>query len=296
MADDDATALEVTLLGTGNPLPHPLRAGPSTLVRAGGVNLMIDCGRGSLMRLAAAGLWPPALHAVLLTHLHSDHICDFNDVLTTRWVMSPGESPLPVIGPPGTKDFVEATMAMLRDDIGWRLAHHDDLHGPPVCNVTEILDGAIADDGPWPRVGLRVLVAPTDHKPVTPTIGYRFEYGDVAVAVVGDTLPCEGVDRLCADVAVYVQTVVRAALVRQVPSPRLQDILDYHSTSTQAGETAARNRVGTLVMTHMVPAPDGVAADRGWIDDAAVAFSGKIVVGSDLQSFHPTTSGDNQHE
>ena len=66
MADDDATALEVTLLGTGNPLPHPLRAGPSTLVRAGGVNLMIDCGRGSLMRLAAAGLWPPALHAVLL--------------------------------------------------------------------------------------------------------------------------------------------------------------------------------------------------------------------------------------
>jgi ribonuclease Z len=285
MADHPAAIVDVTLLGTGNPLPDPLRAGPSTLVQAGGVNLMIDCGRGSLMRLAAVGLWPPALHAVLLTHLHSDHICDFNDVLTTRWVMSPTESPLPVIGPPGTKAFVDATLAMLRDDIGWRIAHHADLHAPPVCVVTEITDGAIADGGPWPGVGLRVIVAPTDHRPVTPTVGYRFEHGGVAVAVVGDTLPCAGVDRLSSDAALYVQTVVREALVRQIPSRRLQDILDYHSSATQAGETAARNRVGTLVMTHMVPAPADAAAEQGWIDDAAASFSGKIVVGHDLQSF-----------
>ncbi|HRW39268.1 MAG TPA: ribonuclease Z, partial [Aquihabitans sp.] len=28
--------IEITLLGTGSPLPDPNRAGPSTLVRAGG--------------------------------------------------------------------------------------------------------------------------------------------------------------------------------------------------------------------------------------------------------------------
>jgi len=50
----------------------------------------------------------------------------------------------------------------------------------------------------------------------------------------------------------------------------------------------------TLVMTHMVPAPADAEAEQGWIDDAAVAFSGKIVVGNDLQSFCPTTSGDDQ--
>ena len=31
-------------------------------------------------------LLPVSLNAVLLTHLHSDHTTDFNDVVTTRWV------------------------------------------------------------------------------------------------------------------------------------------------------------------------------------------------------------------
>ena len=39
------------------------------------------------MRLAAAGLFPGMLHHTILTHLHSDHTTDFNDVLTTWWVM-----------------------------------------------------------------------------------------------------------------------------------------------------------------------------------------------------------------
>ena len=45
--------IEITLVGTGSPLPDPLRAGPATLIRAGGQNLLVDCGRGVLMRLAA---------------------------------------------------------------------------------------------------------------------------------------------------------------------------------------------------------------------------------------------------
>ncbi len=280
----EPSALEVTLLGTGNPLPDPNRAGPSTLVTAGDRRLLIDCGRGSLMRLAAAGAYPPMLSAVLLTHLHSDHICDFNDVLTTRWVMSPVDLPLHVIGPPGTQAFVDATLAMLRDDIGWRIAHHDDLNSAPTCHVTEILDGSIDDHPAWAGSGIRVVIAPTDHKPVHPTIGFRIEYDGAAVAIVGDTLPCEGVDRLCADTSIYVQTVIREAAVRSVPSARLQDILDYHSTNVQAGATAARNRVGTLVLTHMVPAPP-LGAAQVWIDEAAAEFDGTIVVGADLDTF-----------
>ena len=46
----------VTLLGTGSPLPDAQRAGPATLVQAGGLNLLVDCGRGVSMRLAAAGI------------------------------------------------------------------------------------------------------------------------------------------------------------------------------------------------------------------------------------------------
>jgi len=66
-------AIQVVLLGTGSPIPDPNRAGPATLVRSAGVNLLVDCGRGVLMRAAAAGATAAGLDALLLTHLHSDH-------------------------------------------------------------------------------------------------------------------------------------------------------------------------------------------------------------------------------
>ena len=37
----------VTLLGTGTPGPRIERFGPSTLVEAGGLRLLFDCGRGT---------------------------------------------------------------------------------------------------------------------------------------------------------------------------------------------------------------------------------------------------------
>src|SRR5213083_351683 len=41
----------VTLLGTASPSPRPDRFGPSTLVEAGSVKLVIDAGRGVPVRL-----------------------------------------------------------------------------------------------------------------------------------------------------------------------------------------------------------------------------------------------------
>ena len=80
------TMIDITLLGTGSPMVDPNRAGPATLVSAGDQRFLVDCGRGVLMRAAAAGAQAAGLTAVLLTHLHSDHITDLGDVITTRWV------------------------------------------------------------------------------------------------------------------------------------------------------------------------------------------------------------------
>jgi ribonuclease Z len=247
--------MKLITLGTGSPLPHPDRAGPATLVRVAGRDILFDCGRGVLMRLAATWAGPVQLERVLLTHLHSDHVTDFNDVVTMRWTMSPEENPLPVVGPVGTAGFVDRTIAMLRDDIGYRLAHHADLNWEPACSVTEVSDEVVFDDGV-----VRISAAPTDHGPVRPTVGYRVDADGASVVIAGDTVPCEGLDRLCQGADMYVQTTLRRSLIEAIPAPRLQDILGYHSSIQDAAATAARAGVATLVIT---PHDPGAAARHG---------------------------------
>jgi ribonuclease Z len=138
--------IEVTLLGTGSPMVDAKRAGPSTMVRAGDQIFLVDCGRGVLQRAAAVGVGAANLTALLLTHLHSDHITDLNDVITTRWVTTFVRTPLPIIGPPGTAALVAATLDALAPDISYRIAHHADITEPPAVEVHEYTEGSVWDD------------------------------------------------------------------------------------------------------------------------------------------------------
>jgi ribonuclease Z len=190
--------------------------------------------------------------------------------------MSGEPAPLPVYGPPGTRAVIDALLAMLGPDQQYRLDHHADLNERPQVHVTEVEPGdtfTVAD--------AQIIVGQTDHRPVAPTVGYRVEQGGKVAVLAGDTIPCATLDELCAGADLYVQTVIRADLVRLIPNQRIQDILDYHSTVEQAAETAARAGVGTLVLTHYVP-PLVPGQEDEWRALAAAHFSGPIVLGDDL--------------
>lgn len=268
--------MDIVLTGTGSPIPDAQRAGPSTLVKAGDTHILVDAGRGVVMRMAAAGSLPPFLAAVLITHLHSDHVCALNDVITTHWVMSQGNATLRIYGPVGTALFVERQLLALEPDIGYRIAHHDDLTEGPRVEVTDLTPGDSFTVG-----DVSVTTAATEHAPVRPTIGYRLEHEGSSAALVGDTIPCDGVDDLARDVDVYVQTVIRRDIVETSPIQMVRDILDYHSGVVDAAQTAARVGAKRLVLTHLVPAP---TPDRypEWIARAAEHYGGEIVIGDDL--------------
>ena len=277
--------IEVTLLGTGSPIPDARRAGPSTLVRAGDQTFLVDCGRGVLMRTAALGVGANAISALLLTHLHSDHIADLGDVLISRWVsnFAPNQPPLPIIGPPGTAEVVENTLKAFGPDIGYRIAHHADLTAPPPVEVEEVTDGVV-----WGRDGVAITVAPTDHRPVAPTIGFRIEHNGASVVLAGDTVPCPTLDALAAGAGALVHTVIRKDLVDAMPMQRIRDICDYHSTVEQAADTAARAGVGILILTHYVP-PIAPGQEDDWRALAATVFDRQIEIGDDLHrvEVHP---------
>ncbi len=279
--------MQTIILGSGSPLPDPLRAGPATLVRTSAGDLLFDCGRGVLMRAAAAGSAAGAVRALFLTHLHSDHTTDLNDVMTSRWITSFQPSPLPVFGPEGTAALVLATEAMLEQDIGYRLTHHADLQWRPSADVTECARGRVLDDG-----AVQISAAPTDHAPVRPTVGFRVDDGDASVVLAGDTVPCAGLDELCAGADMLVHTVVRRDLIEPLGLARLTDVLDYHSTVEDAARTAARNNVSTLVLTHLVPAPRPEdEAEHEWAERARAHFGGTVVVARDLLTLEVVPQG-----
>ncbi len=270
--------IEVTLLGTGSPVPDPNRAGPSTLVRAGAQVFLVDCGRGVLQRAAAVGVGAAGLSALLLTHLHSDHIAELGDVIITNWItnFTPDPAPFPIIGPPGTAATVEATLKAFGHDIGYRIAHHADLNAPPPVEVHEYTDGPV-----WDRDGVAIRVAPTDHRPVAPTIGFRIEFDGASVVLAGDTVPCASLDELSAGADALVHTVIRKDILTHVPQQRVKDVCDYHSSVQEAAATAARAGVGTLIMTHYVPAI-APGQEEQWRALAATEFGGRIELGDDL--------------
>ena len=277
--------MKITLLGTGSPLPSATCAGPSTLVQAAEQNIVVDAGRGVIMRLVGAMCPPPTISAVFITHLHSDHICDLNDIITTRWISSPAATPLPIYGPVGTQKMVNALLEMLHFDEHYRLEHHADLRSG---NGMMVEVHEVTPDDHFTVGDIAVSVHATDHRPVSPTIGFRIEHNGVVAALAGDTIPCDGLDDMCRDADFYVQTVIREDLVRTfaplIPiGERFLDILDYHSTVQQAAQTATRCNVKTLVLTHYVPALQP-GQESQWHALAAEHFSGEIVIGPDLTS------------
>jgi ribonuclease Z len=236
-----------------------------------------------LMRLAAAGLGAPNLSAVLITHLHSDHITDLNDVITSRWIMTFVPTPLTIVGPVGTKAVVDHILASLEPDMAYRIAHHADLDEPPQVDVIEVTEGDVDLPG-----DVRISCAQTDHKPVEPSVGFRFDHDGVSVVAAGDTVPCPGLDSLCEGADALVHTVIRKDIVANLPMQRIKDTLDYHSSPEEAARTAARAGIGTLVLTHYVPPiPTGGAGDD-WKALAAEHFSGVVELGDDLHHIEIT--------
>ena len=117
-----ADGLRVILLGTGvGPPVNLTKYGASTLVEAGGIRLLFDCGRGATMRLTEAGIPLGSVSRLFLTHLHSDHVMQIPDLLLAGWVVAGGRTtPLNVWGPKGTQDMMAALEKAFAFDIHMR--------------------------------------------------------------------------------------------------------------------------------------------------------------------------------
>ena len=81
-----AAPLNVTILGSGSPVPSSVRFSQSILIEAGKDKLLVDAGRGATIRLTQAGVPLRDVTAIFITHLHTDHVDGLQDLWSTGWV------------------------------------------------------------------------------------------------------------------------------------------------------------------------------------------------------------------
>jgi ribonuclease Z len=277
---------EVILTGTGVPHPRPGRAGAGALVRHGDVALQFDAGRSTVMRLMEAGTPPHALSAVFLTHIHSDHVVALPDLAMTRWVqqqLAP-TGPLVIVAAEGfATRFVRRMLEPYDDDLALRAGHTGAapmeiaLRPFPVPQSPEVI---------WtsPDSQVRVLAVAVHHEPVPEAVAYRIETPDAVIVVSGDTRVCAEVEHLAVGADVLVHEACRASAMQPlITGTVFETIFSYHADTVALGEMAARSGVPHVVLTHLIPPPDGPGDAEAFAQDLREGgYQGRITVGEDL--------------
>jgi ribonuclease Z len=266
---DEEDTLKVVVCGSRSPLPSPGRAESCVLVEAGDDIYIFDLGNGSVNNLTQYQVPWPNVKAVLITHMHSDHMADLPDAHLQSWIQG-RTSPLKVYGPEGinlvTKGFELAYSA----DYQYRNEHHgDDMLPMSIAgfNAIQIINNQfIPNDTP----GLEILPFVVDHYPVNSAFGFKISYKDRKVVISGDTIHDGSVQKYSQDVDLLVHSAISIDIVERMrgiaPIPQMDkilfDIQDYHTSIEEAGEIARDSNVEHLLIYHSIPTPRNALMER----------------------------------
>ena len=123
-------ALSAAVCGSRSPLPSPGRAETCILVAAGDDLFVVDIGDGSNQNLRSWNIDFSDIQAVLITHLHSDHIADLPGLHQNAWVVGERTSKLKVFGPEGVDQLTQGIEMAYAHDYVFRNEHHGDAIAP----------------------------------------------------------------------------------------------------------------------------------------------------------------------
>jgi len=230
-------------------------------------------------------------------------------MLLQRWAGGNHTEPTPVFGPPGIDVVVDGFGAAYRLDTGYRIAHHGPAVVPPsgagaLPRPFTFADGSARGQTVFQQDGLTVTAFPVNHAPVSPAVGYRFDYGGRSVVVSGDTAPSDVLEQQAHGVDLLLHEGLQTAMVsilgdamtsagRTGAAKIMHDIPSYHTTPEDAARIAERAGVRQLVFYHTIPPLRSSLLDAAFLGDAPSLYHGPITVSNDgtllVMPAHSTT-------
>ncbi len=167
---------------------------------------LFDAGPNVERQLAAANLPTDGVEAVFFTHLHSDHVLGYPDLIFTSWVLG-RRAKLRAFGPPGLKAMTSHFIAALAADIEVRTTglEHAIPRGYEV-DPRETRGGIVYNSG-----GVRITAFQVPHGSWKVALGYRIDAPGRSIVVSGDTRPSDEIARQSRRVDVLIHEVYSAA-------------------------------------------------------------------------------------
>jgi ribonuclease BN (tRNA processing enzyme) len=274
---------QIVMLGTGTPNADPDRSGPSVAIVINDTPYIIDFGPGVVRRAAAAfrngvqGLAVSKLKTAFVTHLHSDHTVGYADLIFTPWTLE-REEPLKVFGPRGIKAMTRHILAAYRDDIrirttglepsnhtGYRVIAREIKPGVIYKDANVTVKAFLVRHGSWPQA-----------------FGYRFDTADRSIVISGDTAPSASVIENCDGCDVLIHEVYSTAGFARRPPEWQKYHSNFHTSSRELGEIAAKARPGLLILYHQLL---WSATEEDLIKEMQQAYNGKVVSSHDLDVY-----------
>ncbi len=215
----------LTVIGCAPAWGNPGEPCSSYLVEGAGTRILLDCGSG-----AFAALWaldPRPLDAVVLSHLHHDHVADLIPFGYARRYAGLAGWPAPrLLAPPGGLARLEA-LALAGG------GRRDHLDGPFVLSEYEPGTPSVIGEA-------RLTFAPLRHPGVSHAI--RLEAGGRTLTFSGDTgvTPALGAHARGADILLCEATYADGAASD-----------DVHLCAADAGRAASESGAARLVLVHV---------------------------------------------
>jgi ribonuclease Z len=248
---------ELLVLGSGAALTDGSREPTMLAVRGAASTVVIDCGGNAVRQLQRLRVPLESIERLILTHSHPDHTSGFALFVEMLWLAG-RRAALPIHGPAEAIDVTRRVWAQW-DTREWR--------GLPELqwNVVPEVTGAPIATG----ADFELTAAPGIHGGI-PVIGVRArELRSGATCAYGaDGTPSPGVRALAEGVAVLVHEATGAHPV--------------HSTAEQAAELARAAGARRLVLVHLSPLENDLAAQQA---AAQRIFGSPVFIAQDLDRY-----------